>query len=413
MKKISVGFNNLVNPEWTAGGNYLKNLFIALKSLPAAEQPEIVLLNQKSSKNYDILESYIDRVLDPKIVRAAGFVQTKMAFLTKRLGLQKEPEHPYSLFLRQNQVNCLFLKGIIGPGFKVPVISWIADFQCVHLPDMFSPEEIEQRNDVYNRVIKYADQIVLSSKSAWNDLDNFDSNALTKAHILSFAAHVPVNLYDSNPTQVCETYQLPQRFFYLPNQFFKHKNHETVIEALTLVKSQYPEITVVCTGLTKDFRHPQHFQQAQDLVTSRGLTKQFIHLNVVPQEHVYQLIRQSQAVLQPSLFEGWSTSIEEAKSLGKGMIVSNLPVHREQNPPASIFFDPHKPEELAACMVKYFQEKNPGPDYELEAHARQQLLPRMQEFGRTFMRVVKFAISNGTGYNFFPWSAQENRTETN
>lgn len=395
MKKISIGFNNLVNPEWTAGGNYLKNLFIALRSLADIEQPEIVLLNQKSS-DYDILAPYVDRVLDPKLARVTGFLQKKLDIIRKRLGFPKKIEHPYSLFLRQNRVDCLFLKGIIGPGFNVPVISWIADFQCLHLPEMFSPDEIKQRCSIYSRVTDYADSVVLSSKSAWQDLERFDPTSMEKARILSFVAHVPTSTYDTDPTWVCAYYHLPQRFFYLPNQFFKHKNHLVVLEALTLVKTEYPEITVVCTGLTTDFRNPLFFEKFQEMVAERGLANQFIHLGVVPQEHVYQLMRQAQAVLQPSLFEGWSTSIEEAKSLGKGMIVSNLPVHCEQNPPGSIFFNPHKPEELAAYLIKFFQEKAPGPDYELETQARRELLPRTQKFGQIFMDIVKSANSNGS-----------------
>lgn len=40
------------------------------------------------------------------------------------------------------------------------------------------------------------------------------------------------------------------------------------------------------------------------------------------------------ALLNPSRFEGWSTTVEEAKAAGTPMILSDIPVHREQAPNA-------------------------------------------------------------------------------
>jgi hypothetical protein len=51
----------------------------------------------------------------------------------------------------------------------------------------------------------------------------------------------------------------------------------------------------------------------------------FIAPGVVPHAHVLQLMRQSLAVLQPSLFEGWSMSVEEAKSIGKRGLFRTYP----------------------------------------------------------------------------------------
>lgn len=44
------------------------------------------------------------------------------------------------------------------------------------------------------------------------------------------------------------------------------------------------------------------------------------------------LMKHAIAIINPSLFEGGSTTVEEAKSLLKVIILSGIPVHREQNP---------------------------------------------------------------------------------
>lgn len=45
---------------------------------------------------------------------------------------------------------------------------------------------------------------------------------------------------------------------------------------------------------------------------------------------VYALMRFSVRVINPSLFEGWSSAVEECKSVGKRLVLSGIPVHREQ-----------------------------------------------------------------------------------
>jgi glycosyltransferase involved in cell wall biosynthesis len=93
-------------------------------------------------------------------------------------------------------------------------------------------------------------------------------------------------------------------------------------------------------------------------------------------------------VLQPSLFEGWSTSVEEVKSLGKSIIVSDIPVHREQDPSFALYFDPQNPAELAEKLLKTEKEKRPGPELELEQSARAQLGRRTHAFAQTFYKII-------------------------
>jgi glycosyltransferase involved in cell wall biosynthesis len=185
---------------------------------------------------------------------------------------------------------------------------------------------------------------------------------------------------------------LPRRFVYLPNQFWAHKNHKVVVQALALAKAQGSQVTVVCTGSAWDHRNPWYFSELLATISELGLRDNLILLGFIPHAHLFQLMRQSLAVLQPSLFEGWSTTVEEAKSVGKSVILSDIPVHREQNPPQVTFFDPRDPKVLADCLVKVFDQKRPGPDHELEASARASWPLRAMDFGRAFVEIVQDVV---------------------
>jgi glycosyltransferase involved in cell wall biosynthesis len=54
-------------------------------------------------------------------------------------------------------------------------------------------------------------------------------------------------------------------------------------------------------------------------------------LGLINYVDVLFLMRSCVAVLNPSRFEGWSSTVEEAKSMGKRLILSSIPVHREQD----------------------------------------------------------------------------------
>ena len=41
---------------------------------------------------------------------------------------------------------------------------------------------------------------------------------------------------------------VPQRYFLLPNQFWKHKNHAVVVEALAIAVRREPALVVLATG---------------------------------------------------------------------------------------------------------------------------------------------------------------------
>ncbi len=391
-RPLRIAFTNLTSTQWTAGNHYLKNLFVALKSLDKYYCPEIILLvpHQAQLNSYSSLSDYIDQVLHlPPLPPIPKFWQRQLIRTQKYLGIWREPEPLIVSCLREHQVDCLFTNLEYGSNFSVPLLSWIPDFQYLHLPEMFSSQEIQELEQLFSGVAAHADRVILSSQDALQDFKRFAPQSVHKARVLSFVAQVPVDIYDSNPAWVCEYYHLPDRFIYLPNQFWKHKNHLVVIQALTLLKEKYTEITIVCTGNTNDHRHPLYFAELLSTISTLGLRDHLIILGLVPHTHLYQLMRQSLAVLQPSIFEGWSTTVEEAKSVGKRMILSDIPVHREQNPPHAIFFNPHEPEALADVLLRVFDEHQPGPDYELETLVRQQRPRHTQEFGATFVKLVQ------------------------
>lgn len=394
---MHISFQYSDSSVWTAGLTYLNNVIRALRALPDEEQPRISIFvkAETSPESYAPIRSLLDDVL---VLPEAGCLPQRSLYerllrrVKRTLNSDEKAESLLSTWFSKQGVDVVFSQSDCGPGFGVPLLFWLPDFQHRRMPEMFSKNEVLLRDREYQCRAQRASRIIVSSNDVKGDMQSFAPEFREKVRAMPFVSYVPESLYDVSPEWVCEHYDLPERFVYLPNQFWQHKNHEVVVDAIASLAEDYPEITVVCTGNTHDYRNPSYFSKLLYLIAEKRLRNQFVILGLVPHAHLFALIRQSLAVLQPSLFEGWNSCVEEVKSVGKGMIVSDIAVHREQNPPASRFFDPKSSETLAATLVDVFEKLQPGPDTELEALTRKNLQERMRGFAHRLLGIAEEAV---------------------
>jgi glycosyltransferase involved in cell wall biosynthesis len=96
----------------------------------------------------------------------------------------------------------------------------------------------------------------------------------------------------------------------------------------------------------------------------------------------------SQALLNPSLFEGWSTTVEEARALGVSMILSDIGVHREQAAEGAVYFDPLSADSLVEALES-LPRLDDGAREAFAAAARVDNERRVLNFVENFVRIVE------------------------
>jgi glycosyltransferase involved in cell wall biosynthesis len=186
-------------------------------------------------------------------------------------------------------------------------------------------------------------------------------------------------------------YGLPERYSYLPNQFWLHKNHLLVIEALALLKQAGHSIVVAASGKQIDPHKPQHFLHISEQLHAKGLVDHFRMLGLIPYEHVAPLMVGSVAVLNPSLFEGWSTTVEEARALHVPLVLSDIPVHKEQASGLARFFDRSSAESLAKALLSVWL--SPGTATLTQPAPPNGSSAAVQRFAEDFLAVVHRAAA--------------------
>ena len=283
--------------------------------------------------------------------------------------------------LKQNNIDLFSHSGHLGKYSRIATVPWIPDFQHFKLPEFFSKAELNQRDRYFRQIAEAGTLVIVSSQAALADFEAFMPTFAHKGRVLHFISFVTeLQNEELSSLGVQERYNLEQPYFFLPNHFWKHKNHRVVIEALRIARSRGRPLKVIATGHLEDRRHPAHVDELRALVKSAGCENDFIAAGVVPYADVATLMHCAVAVLNPSLFEGWSTSVEESKALGKAVILSDIKVHREQAPRRGFYFDPNNAEMLLNHMTGLLQEFSPLVERRHRQQALQQRDRRREQF---------------------------------
>lgn len=299
---------NLEAAGWLGGRYYLQNLALSLQSLPARERPEVlVLASRERGREFANVGPLIETV-------------PRDAVVFPNWGLD------------QSNVVC--------------GVHWIPDLQHRILPRNFGRLARLRRDRGYKRLGAAAKLVVVSSEAVRHDVAHAYPQLRDKLRVVNFTTVVQADAFLPGARQSLARYALPDTFVLLANQFWAHKNHETALAAA----SQFG-VPLVCTGTLADDRDSNYVQRLTRMVERVRSDADIRILGVVERYDYLQLIRAARVILQPSLFEGWSSIVEDARAFGKPVALSSIPVHHEQNPNLGFYFEPLSPSSLAKAVL--------------------------------------------------------------
>jgi len=362
--------------------NYFRNLFEALNCLDNKKIEPIVFtgdaVDEKLLKDFPSVELVNTPLLNRK---------SPLWFSHKILQRILPRDFLLEQLLAKHDISVLSHSGTLGRNSPIKTIAWIPDFQHKHLPDLFKKVELKYRDQIHTKYCRESTCLLLSSYDALNDLKIFYPGFEDKTKVLHFVAGPLADLDLPDIVNLGKKYKFNPPYFHLPNQFWAHKNHKVVIEALRILKEKGIKVIVILTGRTEDPRQSDLYNSLMAKVEAYNLSGSFLPIGVVPYNELISLMRNSIALINPSLFEGWSSTVEEAKSIGKRIILSDIPIHREQSPPGGLYFNPDDPEMLANQM-KIIIDSNSAEEKKLQADAERNLMTRKLAFAEKYQQIV-------------------------
>ncbi|MRD46827.1 glycosyltransferase [Caenimonas koreensis DSM 17982] len=392
-RDASAGRIGLVCPStdgrWLGGLYYLQHLVLAVAELPPHERINFVDVWWNEAPEHDPF-SEIREHLGPRVV--VGLPQRlvpRIARAVKRRVLGAPPG--MSDLFEANGIGVLFPSlPCEEPG--VPYVCWLADLQHRHLTQYYTPSQLEAIDATVIEESGKAALMMLSSHAAMQDLEKYFPRLVPKARVV-FPVSVPTaEWFACDPAEVANRLGLPERFLMVSNQICAHKNHAVILEAVRRLHDEGTRVTVVCTGLRQDYRDLTFYSRLQARVDAMGLADQMLFVGALPRAEQLALMRRAVGVAQPSEFEGWGSAMSDAKVLGRPILASDLPVHREHRANVLAYLDPHDVDGWSREIRSLWLHGSLGPDLEGEARALESARQERLRVGRETVALFREAM---------------------
>jgi glycosyltransferase involved in cell wall biosynthesis len=239
--------------------------------------------------------------------------------------------------------------------FEVPVRSLAAIHDVMHryetrFPEVSAEGTYRLREWVFGNICQWAEGVIVDSEVGKQQVRTCYGLPGERIHVLPYVA--PAYIYDSSTSiDVSEKYGLPKKYLFYPANFWEHKNHGNLIEAVIRLKAELPDISLVLVGSADN-----GFEAVMKRMEQRELRKAILILGYVPNEEMAELYRRARALVMPTYFGPTNIPPLEAFAVGCPVAISGIYGMPDQVGDAALLFDPASVEDIARCIKRLWTD---------------------------------------------------------
>ena len=237
------------------------------------------------------------------------------------------------------------------PRVRAPSVVTLFDVQHLVQPGFFPRSERLYRKLAYDRAARRADAVICVSEHGRGTA--IERLGLDPARVEGISMGVDLAQFSPEPGErdadLRAAAGAPARYVIYPANLWPHKNHERLLEALARVRDR--ELSLVLTGQAYG-RLGGLMRRAAEL----GVGDRVRHLGHVPFEALPALYRGAEAMVFPSLYEGFGSPPLEAMACGCPVASSPAASLREVCGDAALMFDPLDPDAIASAIDRLLSD---------------------------------------------------------
>ena len=238
---------------------------------------------------------------------------------------------------------------------KIPSAIMMPDVQHEFHPEFFEPQVLQWRKLNYRPSAINADIVItpsLHSKQTIVNRYGIDPDKiLVTYHDVDNEFRQPAL---KEPSAGFRALSLPKDYFYYPANYWPHKNHSNLLEAMRiLVRGKYPHMALVLSGAPGDGEDRVRKEAAQ-----LGLKKNVHFVGYQSRKVVTEIYRGARALVFVSKFEGFGIPILEAFHTGAPVVTSNRGSCVEVAQDAAILVDELDPDHIAEGMAQALEDRD-------------------------------------------------------
>jgi glycosyltransferase involved in cell wall biosynthesis len=231
------------------------------------------------------------------------------------------------------------------------------DLQHIHLPELFTNEEIQFRNRHYTEAAQNATVVVTATKSSKYDVVRFFQIPASKVAVIYRGIESDHNRprerrnSDNHMAEQSSPHDEPYAIY--PAKPWPHKNHERLFAALAkLRKESGLRIPLVCTG--RAVKGKEGFLES--LAEEYAIKDQIVCTGYLSESDIQYYLANARIMLYPSLFEGLGIPLLEAMDQGVPIVCSNVSCIPEVVGKSAMMFNPYSVDDIATKLATIWSD---------------------------------------------------------
>jgi len=228
-----------------------------------------------------------------------------------------------------------FSPGYNAPMFcRAPFIFTIHDLIHIHCPESSRPHVQLYYATVMKRACRRAARILTVSEFTRKEIIDWSGVPLEKVMNVG-------NGVEPTYRPVGDSYGLPFPYLLAVSNRKLHKNERRIVEAFAKANLD-PRLHLALTG--------QPSLELAEWIEKQGVTGRVEFLGAVPEEMLPSVYRGAEALIFPSLYEGFGLPIVEAMACGTPVVTSNVTAMPETAGDAALLVNPRSVEQITKAV---------------------------------------------------------------
>ncbi|MDP2660763.1 MAG: glycosyltransferase family 1 protein, partial [Dehalococcoidia bacterium] len=285
--------------------------------------------------------------------------QTPSNFLTR--SLWTPCHHRWEQVALPAELSLARLDVLHSPDFIPPLhrrcrsVITVHDLAFLHFPELLTEEARRYYGQIY-LAVESADAIIAVSENTKNDLVKMAGATPGKVHIVFEAPAGSYHQIEPGAGGMpASVRSLAQPFLLFVGTLEPRKNLSVLLHAMGLIKADRGGRTplLVIAG-NKGWL----YQDTLDLIGTLNLSGETLLFGPASPEELLWLYNRAEAMVLPSMYEGFGLPVIEAMACGTPVITTNVSSLPEVAGEAAILVDPHDSDGLAAAISRVLDDPN-------------------------------------------------------
>ena len=315
-------------------------------------------IENSKSYNYDFVVLYKGKTNNIKTINNIKYIDLGYLFGTnifsKVIRKLREDLFKYSILdkvAKQEKIDLYYFPEHPNINVTTPYIFTVWDLghrTVPQYPEVSEKGEWKKREKLYQKMLYKAKYIITGNNTGKKEIIDYYQVDENKIRICEF----PVSSFCYGNEEK-PRFQIPDDYFFYPAQFWKHKNHICIVEALKILNDKYNLNPIVFfTGSDKGNK-----DNIVNKISEYHLEKQVVFTGFVKDEELKYLYTHATAMIFASMMGPNNMPPIEATYLGCPVIITSLEGHKEQLANTAAYFDGNNPEELALIIKEFLENK--------------------------------------------------------